>query len=187
MSDTKIILTRKQKAIIAEALDVMPEDLEEISVKASPHKKTSFRDDFSLIFRNNTATLARMNLTPTAFRIVLYLFSILDYGNILPDFSQSRIARELGLNKSNVTRAFRELFSRKILIRDTVDNQVYLNANLCVKGIPHRFSEEQMDKFCKSRAETDDFDNAFSLYRSGRKRKPAKKTRNAYPADDIPF
>jgi hypothetical protein len=64
----------------------MPEDLEEIRVKASPHKKTSFRDDFSLIFRNNTATLARMDLTPTAFRIVLYLFSILDYGNILPDF-----------------------------------------------------------------------------------------------------
>jgi hypothetical protein len=39
MSDTKIMLTRKQKAIIAEALDVMPEDLEEIRVKASPHKK----------------------------------------------------------------------------------------------------------------------------------------------------
>ncbi|EBW2650779.1 helix-turn-helix domain-containing protein [Salmonella enterica subsp. enterica serovar Newport] len=187
MSDTKIMLTRKQKTIIAEALDVMPEDLEEIRVKASPHKKTSFRDDFSLIFKNNTAALARMNLTPTAFRIVLYLFSILDYGNILPGFSQSRIARELGLNKSNVTRAFRELFAEKILLRDTEDNHVYLNSNLCVKGIPHRFSEVQMDKFRKSIAETDDFDNAFSLYRSGRQRKPAKKTRNACPADDIPF
>ncbi|EBQ1580717.1 helix-turn-helix domain-containing protein, partial [Salmonella enterica] len=183
----KMILTRKQKAIIAEALNVMPEDLGEIRVKASPHKKTSFRDDFSLIFKNNTATLARMNLTPTAFRIVLYLFSILDYGNILPGFSQSRIARELGLNKSNVTRAFRELFAENTLLRDTADNNVYLNSNLCVKGIPHRFSEEQMDKFRKSRAETDDFENAFSLYRSGRQRKPAKKTRNACPADDIPF
>ena len=187
MSDTKIMLTRKQKAIIAEALNVIPEDLEEIRIKTSVNKKTSFRDDFSLIFKKNTATLARMNLTPTAFRIVLYLFSILDYGNILPEFSQSRIAGELGLNKSNVTRAFRELFAEKILLRNTGDNHVYLNSNLCVKGIPHRFSEEQMDKFSKSRTETDDFENAFSFYRSGYKTKPVKKARNRFPADDIPF
>lgn len=110
MSNTSVMLTKEQKAIIAEALDVMPEDLEEIKVKASACKKTSFRDDFSMVFKDNTATLARMDLTPTAFRIVLYLFSVIDYGNIIPDFSQSRTARELGLNKSNVSRAFKELF-----------------------------------------------------------------------------
>ncbi|EDR7351810.1 helix-turn-helix domain-containing protein, partial [Salmonella enterica subsp. enterica serovar Javiana] len=46
MSNTSVMLTKEQKAIIAEALDVMPEDLEEIKVKASASKKTSFRDDF---------------------------------------------------------------------------------------------------------------------------------------------
>ena len=45
MSNTSVMLTKEQKAIIAEALDVMPEDLEEIKVKASACKKTSFRDD----------------------------------------------------------------------------------------------------------------------------------------------
>ncbi len=35
MSNTSVMLTKEQKAIIAEALDVMPEDLEEIKVKAS--------------------------------------------------------------------------------------------------------------------------------------------------------
>ncbi|MGQ7171560.1 hypothetical protein ACUOCP_36850, partial [Escherichia sp. R-CC3] len=91
--------------------------------------------------------------------------SAIDYGNIIPDFSQSRTARELGLNKSNVSRAFRELFERKILIRDTIDNQVYLNSNLCVKGIPRRFNEDLMDKFRKSRLETEDFVNSFNFYR----------------------
>ncbi|MEF8296330.1 helix-turn-helix domain-containing protein [Escherichia coli] len=185
MSNTSVMLTKEQKAIIAEALDVMPEDLEEIKVKASACKKTSFRDDFSMVFKDNTA--ARMDLTPTAFRIVLYLFSAIDYGNIIPGFSQSRTARELGLNKSNVSRAFRELFERKILIRNAEDGQVYLNSNLCVKGIPHRFNEDLMDKFSKSRLETEDFATSFNFYRAGRKTKPVKKSRNRYPTDGIPF
>ena len=187
MSNTSVMLTKEQKAIIAEALDVMPEDLEEIKVKASACKKTSFRDDFSMVFKDNTATLARMDLTPTAFRIVIYLFSVIDYGNIIPDFSQSRTARELGLNKSNVSRAFRELFERKILIRNAEDGQVYLNSNLCVKGIPHRFNEDLMDKFSKSRLENEDFATSFNFYRAGRKTKPVKKSRNRYPTDGIPF
>ncbi|EDL5929048.1 helix-turn-helix domain-containing protein, partial [Salmonella enterica subsp. enterica serovar Schwarzengrund] len=83
MSNTNIMLSRQQKSVIAKALDVSPEELEEISIKTSIHKKTSFRDDFSLVFKGNIATLARMKLTPTSFKIVIYLFSILDYGNIL--------------------------------------------------------------------------------------------------------
>ncbi|MCX9042936.1 MarR family transcriptional regulator [Citrobacter portucalensis] len=187
MSITSVVLTKEQKSIIAEALEVMPEDLEEIKIKASSCKKTSFRDDFSMIFKGNMATLARMDLTPTAFRIVLYLFSAIDYGNIIPDFSQSRTAKELGLNKSNVSRAFKELFERKILIRDAIDNQVYLNSNLCVKGIPRRFNEDLMDKFRKSRLETEDFANSFNFYRAGSKTKPVKKSKRRYPADGIPF
>ncbi|MCO5784653.1 helix-turn-helix domain-containing protein [Citrobacter meridianamericanus] len=187
MTNTSVLLTKKQKAIIAEALDVMPDDLEEIKIRAGSYKKTSFRDDFSIIFKGNTATLAKMDLTPTAFRIVLYLFSVIDYGNIIPGFSQSRTARELGLNKSNVSRAFRELFERKILLRDAADGQVYLNSNLCVKGIPRRFNEDLMDKFRKSRLKTEDFADSFNIYRAGSKTKPVKKSRSSSPADGIPF
>lgn len=187
MSNTNITLSRQQKSIIAKALDVNPEELEEISIKTSIHKKTSFRDDFSLVFKGNIATLARMKLTPTSFKIVIYLFSILDYGNILINFSQSKIAKELGLCKSNVSRAFRELFENKILLRDAENDHVYLNSNLCVKGIPRRFNEEQMDKFKKSRIDTEDFDDAFNLYHSGRKAKPNRKPVTLFPADDIPF
>ena len=129
-----------------------------------------------------------MDLTPTAFRIVLYLFSVIDYGNIIHDFfSQSRIAKDLGLNKSNVSRAFKELFERKILF-DTIDNQVYLNSNLLsIKGIPRRFNEDLMDKFKKSRLETEDFANSFNFYRAGSKTKSVKNSRRRYPADGIPF
>ena len=187
MSNTSVMLTKEQKAIIAEALDVMPEDLEEIKVKASACKKTSFRDDFSMVFKDNFATLARLDLLLVAFSIVFYFFLVFDYGFIFRVFYQSRTARELGLNKSNVSRAFRELFERKILIRNAEDGQVYLNSNLCVKGIPHRFNEDLMDKFSKSRLETEDFATSFNFYRAGRKTKPVKKSRNRYPTDGIPF
>ncbi|EFR7332452.1 helix-turn-helix domain-containing protein, partial [Escherichia coli] len=53
MSITSVVLTKEQKSIIAEALEVMPEDLEEIKIKANSYKKTSFRDDFSMIFKGN--------------------------------------------------------------------------------------------------------------------------------------
>ncbi|EIW8772543.1 helix-turn-helix domain-containing protein, partial [Klebsiella pneumoniae] len=80
------------------------------------------------------------------------------------NFSQSRVAKDLGLQKSNVSRAFKELFEKRILIRNTEDDHVYLNSNLCVKGIPHKFNEDQMNKFKNSKAETDAFTNAFNLY-----------------------
>ncbi|MEV9805587.1 hypothetical protein AB0T20_17595 [Escherichia coli] len=87
----------------------------------------------------------------------------------------------------NVSRAFKELFERKILIRDAIDNQVYLNSNLCVKGIPRRFNEDLMDKFRKSRLETEDFANSFNFYRAGSKTKPVKNPKRRYPTDGIPF
>ncbi|HDM8302542.1 helix-turn-helix domain-containing protein [Yersinia enterocolitica] len=192
MMNTNLTITKEQKSAIAKALDVTVDELEEITIKANTKKKTSFKDDFSVVFKTNIATLAKMKLTPTSFRITIYLFSILDYGNILINFSQSRIAEDLGLHKSNVSRAFKELFDNKILIRDTEDGHVYLNSNLCVKGIPHKFIDEQMDKFKKSKVETEDFDNSFNIYSAKRKSVSStieknKYKKNKYSQDDIPF
>ena len=46
MSITSVVLTKEQKSIIAEALEVMPEDLEEIKIKANSYRKTAFIGDF---------------------------------------------------------------------------------------------------------------------------------------------
>jgi len=188
MINTNLTITKEQKSAIAKALDVTVDELEEITIRASTKKKTSFKDDFSVVFKTNIGTLAKMKLTPTSFRITIYLFSILDYGNILVNFSQSRIAEDLGLHKSNVSRAFKELFDNKILIRDTEGGHVYLNSNLCVKGIPHKFIEEQMDKFKKSKVETEDFDNSFNIYSAKRKsHKIIAIEKKDKTMDDIPF
>lgn len=187
MPDTNITLGRQQKTVTAKALDVSLEGLGEISVKTSIYKKVSFRSDFSPVFKGNITTLVKMKLTSTLFKIVIYLFSILDYGNILINFSQSKIARELGLCKPNISRIFRELSRRKILLRDVEHDHVYPNSNLCTKGIPRRFNERQMDKPRKPRIDTEDFDDAFNLYYSGRKVKPNRRLVTLLPVDSIPF
>jgi DNA-binding MarR family transcriptional regulator len=54
-----------------------------------------------------------MNLKPNAYKIVIYLFSSITMGNIIINFSQKKIAQDLGLQPSNVSRAFKELFEKK--------------------------------------------------------------------------
>ncbi|MDN2615745.1 hypothetical protein NDX98_17335 [Enterobacter roggenkampii] len=46
MSITSVVLTKEQKSIIAEALEVMPEDLEEIKIKANSYKKNVIQRRF---------------------------------------------------------------------------------------------------------------------------------------------
>lgn len=46
MSITSVVLTKEQKSIIAEALEVMPEDLEEIKIKATSYKKDVLQGRF---------------------------------------------------------------------------------------------------------------------------------------------
>lgn len=121
------------------------------------------------------------------FRIVFYFFLVIDYGNIIFDFLQLCIVRELGLNKLNVLCVFKELFERKILICNVEDGQVYLNFNLCVKGIFYCFNEDLMDKFSKFRFEIEDFVILFNFYCVGCKIKFVKKFRNRYLIDGIFF
>lgn len=51
---------------------------------------------------------------------------------------------------------------------------------MCVKGIPRRFNEDLMDKFRKSRLETEDFANSFNFYRARVKQNQLKT-----PEDEI--
>ena len=51
-----------------------------------------------------------MNLKPNAYKIVMYLFGIIEMGNILVNFSQKKIADDLGLQPSNVSKSFQRAF-----------------------------------------------------------------------------
>lgn len=58
---------------------------------------------------------------------------------------------------SNVSRAWKELFEKKILIEDSETGHVFLNSNLATMGVPKNFNKETMEKLKKSQVETEDF------------------------------
>lgn len=162
MAKAKVLIDDTEEAIIKNALDV--DDMNEVNINVTRKKKTGFLGTYSIVFHDSVKTLSKMNLKPNAYKIVMYLFGIIEMGNILVNFSQKKIADDLGLQPSNVSRAFKELFDKKVLIKDSEDGHVYLNSNLCTMGVPKNFDKKRMKSLQKSNIETKDFKNQINLF-----------------------
>ena len=164
MAKAKVLINDTDEAVIKNALDV--EDMNEVNINVTRKKKTGFLGTYSIVFHDSVKTLSKMNLKPNAYKIVMYLFGIIEMGNILVNFSQKKIADDLGLQPSNVSRAFKELFDKGVLIKDSEDGHVYLNSNLCTMGVPKNFDQKRMKSLQKSNIETEDFKNQINLFTS---------------------
>ncbi|EAO5667144.1 Crp/Fnr family transcriptional regulator [Klebsiella pneumoniae] len=162
MAKAKVLINDTDEAVIKNALDV--EDMNEVNINVTRKKKTGFLGTYSIVFHDSVKTLSKMNLKPNAYKIVMYLFGIIEMGNILVNFSQKKIADDLGLQPSNVSRAFKELFDKGVLIKDSEDGHVYLNSNLCTMGVPKNFDQKRMQNLQKSNIETEDFKNQINLF-----------------------
>ncbi|BDR41689.1 TPA: Crp/Fnr family transcriptional regulator [Klebsiella pneumoniae] len=162
MAKAKVLINDTDEAVIKNALDV--EDMNEVNINVTRKKKTGFLGTYSIVFHDSVKTLSKMNLKPNAYKIVMYLFGIIEMGNILVNFSQKKIADDLGLQPSNVSRAFKELFDKGVLIKDSEDGHVYLNSNLCTMGVPKNFDQKRMKSLQKSNIETEDFKNQINLF-----------------------
>jgi len=174
MANAKILIDHKEEDIIKNALDI--DDMNEVNINVTKKKKTGFLGTYSIVFHDSVKTLSRMNLKPNSYKIVMYLFSIIEMGNILVNFSQKKIADDLGLQPSNVSRAFKELFEKSVLIKDGEDGHVYLNSNLCTMGIPKNFDKRRMNNLQKSNIETSDFKKQINLFASTNTSKINKKS-----------
>lgn len=162
MAKAKVLINDTDEAVIKNVLDV--EDMNEVNINVTRKKKTGFLGTYSIVFHDSVKTLSKMNLKPNAYKIVMYLFGIIEMGNILVNFSQKKIADDLGLQPSNVSRAFKELFDKGVLIKDSEDGHVYLNSNLCTMGVPKNFDQKRMKSLQKSNIETEDFKNQINLF-----------------------
>lgn len=182
---TKAYISSEQADFLKTQAEV--EDLNELNIHATAKKgKTSFNGTYSIVFHDSIKALSRMGLKPNAYKITLYLFSIISMGNIIINFSKKKIADDLGLQSSNVSRAFKELFEKKILIEDN-NGHVFLNSNLATMGIPKNFNKETMEKLKKSQVETEDFKTNINLFKSTHSKKINKqdvKKENPKEGDD---
>lgn len=164
MAKVRALLDDTEESKIMSALEV--DDLNEVNINITKKKKTAFLGTYSLVFHDSVKTLSKMNLKPNAYKIVIYLFGLIEMGNILVGFSQKKIATDLGLQPSNVSRAFKELFEKGVLIKDGEDGHIYLNSNLCTMGVPKNFDKKRMDDLKKSNVVNEHFDNQINLFNS---------------------
>lgn len=147
------------------------ESVSDLAVSAYNKKKTSFNSPYSIVFHDSIKQLSKMDLKPNAYKIVVYMFSVLQMGNIIINFSQKKIAEDLGLKQSNVSRSFKELFAHKILIKDSENGHVYFNSNIATIGIPRNFNKQTMENLQRSQVETENFKNSMNLVKSSKSKK----------------
>ena len=57
--------------------------MNEVNINVTRKKKTGFLGTYSIVFHDSVKTLSKMNLKPNAYKIVMYLFGIIEMGNNL--------------------------------------------------------------------------------------------------------
>lgn len=127
-------------------------------VYVEKEKKTSLKKDFVIAFVDNLEALAKLNLKPNEFRIIVEIVKVMEYGNLI-NLSQSTIAKNLNLAKSNVSYYFKNLKKKNILVEK--DGHVFMNSNIFSKGLAHRLDEEKRKNLKSAQVEDDNFKNSF--------------------------
>ena len=127
-------------------------------VYVEKEKKTSLKKDFVITFVDNLEALAKLNLKPNEFRIIVEIVKVMEYGNLI-NLSQSTIAKNLNLAKSNVSYYFKNLKKKNILVEK--DGHVFMNSNIFSKGLAHRLDEEKRKNLKSAQVEDDNFKNSF--------------------------
>jgi len=117
--------------------------------------KVSVKGAFVLAFVDN---LAELDLNNSEFRVLMYILKIMEYGNLV-NLSQKIVCDALSLDKSKVSRAFRSLEKKDILVKK--EGHLFVNSNICCKGLAHKMTQEKRDNLISCRKENDTIKNMY--------------------------
>ncbi|MGC0732534.1 hypothetical protein [Escherichia coli] len=82
-------------------------------------------------FVDNLEKLGK-NMSGAEYTIMIRLCKLMQHGNLIASISQSALAEELDMSKSNVCKCWKKLINKGILIQD--GKHTLINANLFLKG-----------------------------------------------------
>lgn len=111
-------------------------------VTAETAPKVSIRLPFVIAYPDNLlALLAERGLSKPETQVLASILAAMEFGNLVR-FSQSACAKRVALSRSTVSRAFKTLTSKGVLVKR--DGNTYMNAALFQKGLPHRLNKERL-------------------------------------------
>ncbi|HID4134358.1 TPA: hypothetical protein ACXE8V_004802 [Pluralibacter gergoviae] len=98
-------------------------------------------------FVDNLEKLGK-KMTGAEYTIMIRLCKLMQHGNLIANISQSALAEELNMSKSNVCKCWKKLIKKGILIQD--GKHTLINANLFLKGQYRTLNSERKEYVKKS-------------------------------------
>lgn len=117
--------------------------------------KIVFKDEFVIAFPKN---LIGLNLKPNEFTILLYILDAMSFGNLI-SLSQKQLSLDTGLDKSVVSRTYKSLIEKEILVKN--NESIYLNPNIACKGLSPKMDKEKRDGLNGAKRENSSIKNMF--------------------------
>lgn len=134
----------------ARSLKNSEDDKVSVTTIIKKEKKISVKQPFVLAFTENLCALASLNISQNELKIITYILKCMEFGNLI-NLNQSAIARDLGLQRSNVSSNFKKLKDKGILIEN--DGHLYMNSNLFTKGLSHSLTTEKREGMKNARGD----------------------------------
>lgn len=98
---------------------------------AKDQKKIDTKNEFVLLFTKNLNDIINFyDLNKTDIKLLLLILEKMSKGNQV-NITQTALAKELNIDRSNLNRNFKKLRECKILIKDEYNNE-FINYNLCI-------------------------------------------------------
>ncbi|WKA63983.1 hypothetical protein [Pectobacterium aroidearum] len=111
-------------------------------------------------FLDNLEKLGK-NMSGAEYTIMIRLCKLMQHGNLIASISQSALAEELNMSKSNVCKCWKKLINKGILILD--GKHTLINANLFLKGQYRTLNGTRKEYVKKSlRTTSEGVENVFS-------------------------
>ncbi|AJJ20820.1 hypothetical protein [Yersinia intermedia] len=115
---------------------------------------------YAHVFLDNLEKLGK-NMSGAEYTIMIRLYKLMQHGNLIASISQSALAKELNMSKSNVCKCWEKLINKGILIQD--GKHTLINANLFLKGQYRTLNGTRKEYVKKSRRTTSEgVENVFS-------------------------
>lgn len=103
-------------------------------------KKIKPLNEFVLLFYENLREIIEeYDLNTTNLRVLLVLIEKMEFGNLV-QLNQSALAKELGMQRQNLHRAFKKLKDIGLLLE--IDSSLYVNPHVIAKG---QLIEQKLD------------------------------------------
>ena len=120
----------------------------------------TLKKQFVIGFTENWFNLIQtVGLTSIESKVVYYLIDKMEFGNLI-SIKQSAIAKAIDMPTSNLSRCFKSLLNKNILVKDFEGN-TYINSNLFSKGLSTRMEKEKYDNLKKAQKTTNLIEEAF--------------------------